>query len=64
MKSNDITRRSAIKRMASVAAGMAVCGQVPALASVLDAARPADSDAEPQAGPTVSTLKMEDFPLV
>ena len=64
MKTKNISRRQAIKRMASVAAGAAVCGQVPALASVLSAASPADEDGIPQAGPTVSTLQMEDFPLV
>lgn len=61
MKTENITRRSALKRMATVAAGTAVFIQVPALASVLSS-NPEDS--QPQDGPTVSTLKMEDFPLV
>jgi glyoxylase-like metal-dependent hydrolase (beta-lactamase superfamily II) len=61
MKTENITRRSALKRMATVAAGTAVLSQVPALASVLSS-KPEDS--QPQDGPTVSTLKMEDFPLV
>lgn len=61
MKTENITRRSALKRMATVAAGTAVLSQVPALASVLSS-NPEDS--QPQDGPTVSTLKMEDFPLV
>jgi len=61
MKTENITRRSALKRMATVAAGTAVLSQVPTLASVLSS-KPEDS--QPQDGPTVSTLKMEDFPLV
>ena len=65
MKTQKITRRSAIRKMAATAAGVAVCGHMPALASVLASnSRPEDADSLPQDGPTVSTLKMEDFPLV
>ena len=54
MNSNIISRRSAIKKMAAVAAGVAVADKIPALASVL-------SPELPQDDPTVSTLQMEDF---
>ncbi|MBP5334690.1 MAG: hypothetical protein J6Y61_02760, partial [Bacteroidales bacterium] len=57
MNSNKLSRRSAIKKMAAVAAGVAVADRIPALASVL-------SPELPQDDPTVSTLQMEDFPEV
>ena len=57
MNSNKISRRSAIKKMAAVAAEVAVADKIPALASVL-------SPELPQDDPTVSTLQMEDFPEV
>ena len=61
MKTESISRRKAIKRMAAAAVGVTAMGQVPALASVFSS-KP--EDGKPQDGPTVSTLKMEDFPLV
>ena len=59
MNSNKISRRSAIKRMAAVAAGVAVADRIPALASVLSPELPQAQD-----DPTISTLQMEDFPEV
>jgi len=66
MEAENISRRSAIKRLAAVTAGVAVSGQIPALASVLSQdARPQNGGNRPASdSPTVSTLKMEDFPLV
>ena len=57
MSSNKISRRSAIKKMAAVAAGIAVADKIPALASV-------SSPELPQDDRTVWTLQMEEFPEV
>ena len=57
MNSNKISRRSAIKKMAAVAAGVAVADKIPALASEL-------SPELPQDDPTVSTLQMEDLRMI
>jgi len=65
MKTESISRRSAIKKMAAVAAGVAAFGQVPALASVLSGSTPKDTGRQAQSDdPTRSTLQMEDFKLV
>lgn len=64
MEAKNITRRSAIRKMAATAAGVAAFSQVPALASVLSGSAPQNNNTRQADNPRVSTLKMEDFPLV
>ena len=63
MDTEKITRRDAVRKMTAVAAGAAILGNTPALASVLAGREPQNQN-QSQDNPTVSTLKMEDFPLV